>query len=950
MSGEASTPFRERNPVVIGAVGLAVIAAMLLLAFNIDKLPLLGGPSPLGGAVARPAASRPATTCASPGSRSARSRRSTSRATTSGSTSGSNRSTDLGRPDRGLGPDQDHPGPEVPGARARPARASLDKRDPAVAHDIRRTTSSRRSATSRPPTEDDRHRPAGRRARHDRRRRSATRPTRSGPPSTGLGRLSRTIASPRRRSCASCSTHANGVTGVLADRNEELVGAARRRRPAAAGAAQAARGHPHAAGQHVDAVRSSSPAWSATTAQAIGPALANLQERARDAARQPGQPRPEHPAARAVRPGLRQHPRQRPLVRHLHPEPRARARADRGARHEPPARSAPPRLGRRCWLVARSRCVLLAAAAAPRTSRPTSPARSASTRAPTCASSASRSARSRTVTPEGDRCASTSIRRQVQGAGRRQGRRRRAVARERPLRAAHPGLHGGARARRRRRHPARAAPQCPSSSTGSSPASTTSTSRSAPRAPTRTARCPGCWQVGADNLDGKGANINQTVTDLSKALTHPVRRPRRPVRHGAQPAGLHRGAGHERQPGRGRSTPTWPASPTSSPASAATSALALKNLAVALGEVASFVKDNRGQPHHRHRGARGHHRHAGQAEGTRSAESSTPARSRCPTCRTPTTRRPGTLDTRDNAQQLEDPGAVPLLAAHLGRASRKSVCDQIDKVLKNQQAPQARQLRPWRAPVERPGPHPRRHPRGATPMSGPDGPRRPSAAAARAPCCSHGCQGVYDLPLPGRRGDRAATPTTSRPSSRDVLDLVPQSAVKVNDVTVGAVDEITLDGWHARGHAAAAQRRAAAGQRRRRAAPDQPAGREVRLARAADRPAARGPARRRRHHPAVPHRPQPRGRGGARRAVAAAQRRRRRPAQDHQRRARPGDGRARGATSRARSASSTRSSAAWTQQKAEIVRALDGLDRLTAHAGRAEGRHRDGPRQPRPRA
>jgi phospholipid/cholesterol/gamma-HCH transport system substrate-binding protein len=40
-----STPFRERNPVVIGAVGLAVIAAMLLLAFNIDKLPLLAGRS-----------------------------------------------------------------------------------------------------------------------------------------------------------------------------------------------------------------------------------------------------------------------------------------------------------------------------------------------------------------------------------------------------------------------------------------------------------------------------------------------------------------------------------------------------------------------------------------------------------------------------------------------------------------------------------------------------------------------------------------------------------------------------------------------------------------------------------------------------------------------------------------------------------------------------------------
>jgi phospholipid/cholesterol/gamma-HCH transport system substrate-binding protein len=39
------TPFRERNPVIVGAIGLGVIAAMLLLAFNIDKLPLLAGRS-----------------------------------------------------------------------------------------------------------------------------------------------------------------------------------------------------------------------------------------------------------------------------------------------------------------------------------------------------------------------------------------------------------------------------------------------------------------------------------------------------------------------------------------------------------------------------------------------------------------------------------------------------------------------------------------------------------------------------------------------------------------------------------------------------------------------------------------------------------------------------------------------------------------------------------------
>jgi phospholipid/cholesterol/gamma-HCH transport system substrate-binding protein len=38
-----STPFRERNPVVVGAISLAVVLALLLLAFNADKLPIIGG-------------------------------------------------------------------------------------------------------------------------------------------------------------------------------------------------------------------------------------------------------------------------------------------------------------------------------------------------------------------------------------------------------------------------------------------------------------------------------------------------------------------------------------------------------------------------------------------------------------------------------------------------------------------------------------------------------------------------------------------------------------------------------------------------------------------------------------------------------------------------------------------------------------------------------------------
>ena len=59
------------------------------------------------------------------------------------------------------------------------------------------------------------------------------------------------------------------------------------------------------------------------------------------------------------------------------------------------------------------------------------------------------------------------------------------------------------------------------------------------------------------------------------------------------------------------------------------------------------------------------------------------------------------------------------------------------------------------------------------------------------------CEGIYDLPLPGgaATGSDAYHVTVE---FADVLDLVPQSAVKVNDVTVGAVDGVELDGWHAR--------------------------------------------------------------------------------------------------------------------------------------------------------
>ncbi|MFF9805573.1 MCE family protein [Streptomyces coeruleorubidus] len=62
-----------------------------------------------------------------------------------------------------------------------------------------------------------------------------------------------------------------------------------------------------------------------------------------------------------------------------------------------------------------------------------------------------------------------------------------------------------------------------------------------------------------------------------------------------------------------------------------------------------------------------------------------------------------------------------------------------------------------------------------------------------------GCEvnGWYDVPLPGgAAADGHAYHVTVE--FRDVLDLVPQSAVKVDNVTVGAVEKVELEGWHAR--------------------------------------------------------------------------------------------------------------------------------------------------------
>ena len=55
---------------------------------------------------------------------------------------------------------------------------------------------------------------------------------------------------------------------------------------------------------------------------------------------------------------------------------------------------------------------------------------------------------------------------------------------------------------------------------------------------------------------------------------------------------------------------------------------------------------------------------------------------------------------------------------------------------------------------------------------------------------------VYSLPLPGGT-DVGDDPIQVTVQFQDVLDLVPKSTVKVNDVSVGQVKDIELDGYHA---------------------------------------------------------------------------------------------------------------------------------------------------------
>jgi phospholipid/cholesterol/gamma-HCH transport system substrate-binding protein len=74
---------------------------------------------------------------------------------------------------------------------------------------------------------------------------------------------------------------------------------------------------------------------------------------------------------------------------------------------------------------------------------------------------------------------------------------------------------------------------------------------------------------------------------------------------------------------------------------------------------------------------------------------------------------------------------------------------------------------------------------------------RAGALACVAALVMSGCGfSPYKLPLPGG-ADLGDKPYTVKVEFRDVLDLVPQSAVRVNDIAVGKVTDIKLKGWTA---------------------------------------------------------------------------------------------------------------------------------------------------------
>ncbi|MGZ4589422.1 MAG: MCE family protein [Actinomycetes bacterium] len=198
-------------------------------------------------------------------------------------------------------------------------------------------------------------------------------------------------------------------------------------------------------------------------------------------------------------------------------------------------------------------------------------------------------------------------------------------------------------------------------------------------------------QVGADNLDGEGAKINQTVTDFSKALTT--------LAAGKQDLfGTVRNlqvftSALAQSDGQVRAFNTDLASVADQlSAERGELALALKNLAVALGEVASFVRENQNNLSTDIKGLADitgtlAKQKAALAE---TLEAAPTALSNLQLAYNPSS---GTLDTRDNAEQPQNP-ALFLCSLLRSVGQPQKACDQVDKIFKGLPFPKPGQQGP----------------------------------------------------------------------------------------------------------------------------------------------------------------------------------------------------------------------------------------------------------------
>ena len=314
-------PFRERNPVIIGAISLAAIAAVILLSFRAQDLPLIGGGDTYYAAFSEAGGLKVNDEVRIAGVRVGKVEsieldgnqvRVGFRVDTESQFGSETRAaikvkTLLGAMFLALEP-----------AGSGPARRG--GRDPGRAHDV-----AVRRRRGLPGTGRDlrahRHRPAGR--VDDGARRPDPQHSRGVPrgPRAGCPRC-RPTSPPATSQINSLLRNLGKVSGILDERDEDIIELMQRLRRAVPRRRRPSRVRAQPAGVDVAALEGADAAGQAEPGRPEAGAGAPRERRGR-AEQERGQPRQQPAADGAVLPGLRQHPRHRPVVRHVHPEPPA---------------------------------------------------------------------------------------------------------------------------------------------------------------------------------------------------------------------------------------------------------------------------------------------------------------------------------------------------------------------------------------------------------------------------------------------------------------------------------------------------------------------------------------------------------------------------------------------------------------------------------------------------